>query len=179
MTFPELLDALQRYGVRLELFLDVDLPEDAPAALEAALGEHKPALLVALAREAQWKVLSAERWGPAVDEPTPGIGPPDGGPVPAPGPAPAGPSTPCYWWRTILATWPIDWREAWGWLAEELESKGTPWPDSEINAFNTVAAMAPRGEEPHAPALVGNDQPCRGSDHRQVDLFPASDDAER
>jgi hypothetical protein len=73
VSFPELVESLRLHDVRLGLYLDVDMPGDAPEELVAALAEHKPNLLFALAREAQWRALSAQRWGPAVDDPTPGL----------------------------------------------------------------------------------------------------------
>src|SRR5262249_33876417 len=66
--------ALEQCGGVLSVRLVVDAPAGAltPAPREA-LAEHRPDLLVRLAREEQWKVLSAERWGDAVGDPEPGI----------------------------------------------------------------------------------------------------------
>jgi hypothetical protein len=71
MSFWELLDELQAHDVRVGLYLDVDMPADTPGALVEALREYKPILLLKLAREAQWDVLSKQRWG--VDDHFPGI----------------------------------------------------------------------------------------------------------
>jgi hypothetical protein len=37
-----------------------------------------------------------------------------------------------------LADWPISWRERWGRLANDLEARGTPFPESEAQAFRHV-----------------------------------------
>jgi hypothetical protein len=73
MTYPELLKRLASSDVRLGLFLDADLPADAPDDLEAALREHKPLLVARLAREALWEHLSRQRWGPGLSDDTAGI----------------------------------------------------------------------------------------------------------
>ena len=66
MTLPELMDALGARGVKLSLRLVVDAPSGVMTDdLKAALAAHKPSLLAALGREAQWDALSQERWGPA------------------------------------------------------------------------------------------------------------------
>jgi hypothetical protein len=73
MTYPELLECLAAFDVRLDLSLDADLPADAPAELEDALRAHKPLLVARLAREMEWEHLSRQRWGPALGDPSPGI----------------------------------------------------------------------------------------------------------
>lgn len=73
MTFTELLAEVAARDVRLAIGLDVDLPVDVPDALVEALREHRPTLLMRLAREAQWAGLKGSRW-PSEAEPTePGI----------------------------------------------------------------------------------------------------------
>lgn len=47
---------------------------------------------------------------------------------------PSGPP-PC---RAALANWPVEWREQWGRLANELEDAGLPWKDAEARAFVEV-----------------------------------------
>ena len=39
-----------------------------------------------------------------------------------------------------LAGWPVEWRARWGRLANELEDAGTPFPESERQAFRRVKA---------------------------------------
>jgi site-specific DNA-methyltransferase (adenine-specific) len=39
-----------------------------------------------------------------------------------------------------LADWPLAWRERWGRLANDLEARGAPFPDSESEAFRCVKA---------------------------------------
>jgi site-specific DNA-methyltransferase (adenine-specific) len=39
-----------------------------------------------------------------------------------------------------LADWPLAWRERWGRLANDLEARGAPFPDSEAEAFRRVKA---------------------------------------
>lgn len=73
-SLSELVAALDGLGVRLSIRLVIDAPAGAITPnLRDALAEHKPALLVALAREAQWEAVRGERRGPAVGDPTPGI----------------------------------------------------------------------------------------------------------
>ncbi len=48
-----------------------------------------------------------------------------------------------------LASWPLEWRERWGSLANDLEARGTPWPQSEVEAFRQV-----KGERGTYPADV-------------------------
>jgi hypothetical protein len=39
-----------------------------------------------------------------------------------------------------LAGWPLEWRQRWGLLANELADRGVPWPDHERLAFERVKA---------------------------------------
>ncbi len=48
-----------------------------------------------------------------------------------------------------LASWPVAWRERWGHLANDLEARGTPWPQSEAEAFRQV-----KGEMEAGPATL-------------------------
>jgi hypothetical protein len=59
-------------------------------------------------------------------------------PSPAPPPWPPRPAE--------LATWPVEWRERWGRLANELEVAGTPFPESERRAFVQVKAEIAEAE---------------------------------
>jgi hypothetical protein len=72
MTPADLSAALESADVRLGLRLVVDAPAGSiTPEIKAALAEHKPLLLMKLAREAQWAVLSQQRWGPAREAPAP------------------------------------------------------------------------------------------------------------
>ena len=81
MNTTIVLDRARRHGVRIEphgtklrLYRPDNLPPDVWEPLRADLIEHKPAILRLLAtKPAEWADLSAQRWGPAVDDPTPGI----------------------------------------------------------------------------------------------------------
>lgn len=42
--------------------------------------------------------------------------------------------------RATLATWPDEWREAWGRLANEFADSGLPFPADEKRAFAEVSA---------------------------------------
>src|SRR5271166_6958992 len=72
MTLPELMDALEARGVKLSLRLVVDAPRGVVTdQIKTALAAHKPTLLARLGRDAQWEQLAAQRWGPALNDPTP------------------------------------------------------------------------------------------------------------
>jgi hypothetical protein len=58
----------------------------------------------------------------------------DGGRVLEPAPPPWPPRDP------RLARWPVEWRQRWGRLANQLETSGTAFPDSERRAFDLVVA---------------------------------------
>jgi hypothetical protein len=38
-------------------------------------------------------------------------------------------------YRSVVAEWPVEWRERWGRRANELEEKGLAWRDAEALAF--------------------------------------------
>jgi hypothetical protein len=60
----------------------------------------------------------------------------DRGPKPTdPAPKPPWPPRPAE-----LARWPVEWRERWGRLANQLEDQGVPWPDHERRAFDQIKA---------------------------------------
>ncbi len=74
MTLPELTEALDELGVSLSLRLVVDAPQGVlTPELRAALAANKTLLLQRIVREIPWAELSTLRWGPAIDDPTPGI----------------------------------------------------------------------------------------------------------
>jgi TubC N-terminal docking domain len=72
MTLPELVEALEAGGVKLSLRLVVDSPRGVMTdQIKTALAAHKPHLLARLGRDAQWEQLAAQRWEPALNDPTP------------------------------------------------------------------------------------------------------------
>jgi hypothetical protein len=74
MSPADLLAALDARDVRLSVRLVVDAPAGVlTPELRSALAAHKPLLLQRVVREMVWAELSAQRWGPAVGDPTPGI----------------------------------------------------------------------------------------------------------
>ena len=74
MNLPELVEALEARGVKLSLRLVVDAPRGVLTdQIKTALAAHKPALLARLGRVAQWEQLATQRWGPALNDSTPGI----------------------------------------------------------------------------------------------------------
>jgi len=90
MTLPELIGCMDAIGVRLDLRLVVDAPAGTLTPEHRdVIRSHRGALLVHLAREAQWETLQPQRWGSpenydlpnlVVDRPSPGR-------TPAPAPA--------------------------------------------------------------------------------------------
>jgi hypothetical protein len=135
MTFPELLACVDRLGIRLSLRLVVDAPAGViTQELLDALLTHKPALLALLAQVDD----RTESAGPPAAEPTEDVGAHAAAPSPAatlgpgPGPSPWPPRP------AALATWPTEWRQRWGELANTLQDRGIPWPDHERLAFNQV-----------------------------------------
>jgi tubulysin polyketide synthase-like protein len=72
MTLSELVETLDVRGVKLTLRLVVDAPRGALTdQIKSALAAHKPSLLARLGKEAEWEHLSAQRWGPALNDPIP------------------------------------------------------------------------------------------------------------
>lgn len=55
---------------------------------------------------------------------------------PAPSPSPALELP----WRETVAGWPLNWREYWGRLANDLEAGGMPWQEAEARAFGMIEA---------------------------------------
>jgi hypothetical protein len=60
-------------------------------------------------------------------------------------------------WREMLASWPPEWRLAFGLEANALADEGVPFPLDERQAFKNVLARRERGEQP--PTL--GELPCR------------------
>jgi hypothetical protein len=79
MTLHELTHELDARGVKLSLRLAIDAPRGAVTVdLLAALAAYMPHLLARLGRDAQWEILAALRWGPALNEPEADDEAPDG-----------------------------------------------------------------------------------------------------
>jgi hypothetical protein len=60
-------------------------------------------------------------------------------------------------YRSVVADWPVDWRERWGRRANELEETGLSWRDAEAQAFVEVWHLVRRegGSEPaSAPSIA-------------------------
>ncbi len=77
MTLYELVETLDVRGVKLSLRLRVNAPAGViTPEIKAELARHKPSLLARLGKEAEWEHLSAQRWGPALSDPTHVIGRP-------------------------------------------------------------------------------------------------------
>jgi hypothetical protein len=72
MTLHELVETLKAQVVKLSLRLVVDAPRGAMTdQIKSAMAAHKPSLLARLGKEAEWEHLSAQRWGPALNDPIP------------------------------------------------------------------------------------------------------------
>ena len=70
MTLHELVETLKARDVRLSLRLNVKAPACVlNPEIKAELERHKPSLLARLGKEAEWEHLSAQRWGPALNDP--------------------------------------------------------------------------------------------------------------
>jgi hypothetical protein len=63
--------------------------------------------------------------------------------------------------RAILATWPDEWREAWGRLANEFADSGLPFPADEKRAFAEVSARKAEVEGSGAGRRVVSQSPLR------------------
>lgn len=69
MTLPELLACADALGIRLDLRLVVDAPEQTlTPAVREGLAMYKIPLMVKMARDRQWEVLRVQRWGDPADE---------------------------------------------------------------------------------------------------------------
>ena len=64
-------------------------------------------------------------------------------------------------YRSVVADWPIAWREQWGRRANELEETGLSWRDAETQAFVEIWHQLRRSHEPDA--AVGLDRDDRDS----------------
>lgn len=120
MTLDTLFTQLDAAGAKLSLRVVVDAPAGSVSdEAKAALAEHKPLVLMRLAREAQWASLSRERWGPPDDAPAIVV-PPD--------------------WRAEVANWPQPlWAEWRAMVTEYLDNLGRPPEPDEIKAADYAA----------------------------------------
>jgi hypothetical protein len=57
-------------------------------------------------------------------------------------------------YRSVVAGWPIAWRERWGRRANELEEGGLSWRDAETQAFVEVWHRLRHAHEADAPSLL-------------------------
>ncbi|MGE5755630.1 MAG: hypothetical protein ACM35G_07925 [Planctomycetaceae bacterium] len=113
-----------------------------------------------------WPVLAAERWGPSVGDPAPGIiiDRPDHDRMRATSDSAARadpyaaaereairaepPDEDLSSLRAIIAGWSIPWRKRWGRRANELAEQGIRFPEDERRAFVEVLASIEAGAEP-------------------------------
>ena len=79
----------------------------------------------------------------------------------SPGARPAAPAFHPLAYRSVVADWPIAWRELWGRRANELEEGGLSWRDAETQAF--VELWHRLQHEGHA-ALETPAEPAAGDD---------------
>ena len=77
---------------------------------------------------------------------------------PAPEPAPPTGTATDFPWRTILPSWPIEWREKWALRANELAEAGVPHPADEDRAFEEVLREREAGIEP--PPIAAPEPPA-------------------
>ena len=59
-------------------------------------------------------------------------------------------------YRSVVADWPIEWREQWGQRANELEETGLSWRDAETQAFVELwhKLQHARVNQPRRPPLT-------------------------
>jgi hypothetical protein len=57
-------------------------------------------------------------------------------------------------YRSVVAAWPVEWRQRWGRRANDLEETGLSWRDAEAQAFVEVWNLFRNGPAPDAPALM-------------------------
>lgn len=153
MTLPELHALLGRLGIVLSARGDRLHWAAPPGAMtpevKDALATHKPALLRLLsapgpagpptnaldqvvdriARRRNVPIVEVD--GGRIVEPDP-AGLPEGAADPGPPPWPPRPAE--------LADWPVEWRQRWGRLANEMQDQGIPWPEHERAAFERIKA---------------------------------------
>ena len=60
-------------------------------------------------------------------------------------------------YRSVVAGWPVEWRELWGRRANELEETGLSWRDAETQAFVEVWHKLRQFGDAVSPATVNAD----------------------
>ncbi len=73
----------------------------------------------------------------------------------------ARPSTPVFHplaYRSVVASWPLEWRELWGQRANDLEETGLSWRDAETQAFVEVWHKLRQSAETAPSSAVSTDQ---------------------
>ncbi|MFI5455050.1 MAG: hypothetical protein ACHRXM_06325 [Isosphaerales bacterium] len=55
-------------------------------------------------------------------------------------------------YRSVVADWPVEWREQWGRRANALEESGLSWRDAETQAFVEVWNLRRHQQTAHSPA---------------------------
>jgi len=63
--------------------------------------------------------------------------------------------------REIISRWPIDGRERWGRLANELADRGFAWPDDEIEAYRQILEESGGLRPDPGPRPIVNRRPTR------------------
>ncbi len=61
-------------------------------------------------------------------------------------------------YRSVVAGWPIEWRQQWGQRANELEETGLSWRDAETQAFVEVWHNYRQSIENDPPVTTPHDQ---------------------
>ncbi len=61
-------------------------------------------------------------------------------------------------YRSVVASWTLQWRELWGQRANELEETGLSWRDAETQAFVEVWHKLRSSGETEPPSTVSTDQ---------------------
>ena len=73
----------------------------------------------------------------------------------------ARPSTPVFHplaYRSVVASWPLEWRELWGQRVNDLEETGLSWRDAETQAFVEVWHKLRQSAETATSSVVSTDQ---------------------
>ena len=61
-------------------------------------------------------------------------------------------------YRSVVAGWPLEWRELWGRRANVLEETGLSWRDAETQAFVEVWHQYRGSIEPYSPPTLSADK---------------------
>lgn len=63
-------------------------------------------------------------------------------------------------YRSVVADWPVEWRERWGRRANALEEQGLAWRDAETQAFVEIWHALRREQTIESPAQVTTATPA-------------------